>query len=76
MLSKWLDVLAKISQSPDCNCPVCNSLNVHVAFKNVSGEWGYTVIWCEDCKHAGIVSRSKKEKYFHSCDVIPKNLVF
>ena len=71
-----MKTLLKISQSPDCECPDCGAKEVRIAFKAVSGEYGYTVIWCENCNHAAVISRSKNENYFNRCKTIPDNLIF
>lgn len=76
MRTEWMDILLKISKSPDCSCPDCGTKKVRIAFKAISDDFGYTVIWCENCKHAAIVSRSKDENYFNRCETIPDNLIF
>lgn len=57
---KWLKNLESIfnNNTPDA-CPCCGSKNTEYSAQKVQNDYGYCVIWCNDCKSAYNVSRMK-----------------
>ena len=55
---KWINSINQISNknSPG-NCPVCGSDNTDYTAKVVFENYGYMIVWCNDCKHACYISR-------------------
>ncbi len=74
---KWLKNIKNIVQlnSPG-NCPYCDNLNTEYTAVKVNKNWGYAVIWCNDCKRACHLSRFEITDKTVVGKVIPQNLNF
>lgn len=57
---KWIKNLNSLYNDDSLGeCPYCGGTNIKSNFQKVSGEMGYGDIWCDNCKNAFHISRSK-----------------
>lgn len=76
MKIEWLNTVAKISESGTAECPECRDTAVKAVFKPVRGKSGFIVVWCEQCRHAAIVSRAEDNGAIPKSNQIPENLIY
>ncbi len=74
---KWLKNLENIidHNKPE-DCPCCGSLNTEYSAKEVKNNYGFCVIWCNDCKNAYNVSRMKINDNFITDKKFLTDLIF
>lgn len=74
---RWLKNIENIAEkNAPGKCPFCNSLNTDYSAIRIKNEYGYCVIWCNDCKHAFNVSRISITEGMNVGKSIPNNLIF
>ncbi len=75
--TKWLKNLESIFNNNTPNaCPCCGSKNTDYSAKKVQGDYGYCVIWCNDCKSAYNASRVRITDNLKTGNIIPLGLRF
>lgn len=57
-------------------CPFCQGMNTDYTIKKVVKDYGYCVIWCNDCKKAVNLSRVRVESSQIRNRALPDNLSF
>lgn len=73
---EWLKNIENIINTGKVGtCPVCKSENTDYNAKKVVDDWGYMVVWCNDCKHHHVVSRMKVDSSYKTNQNIPENLI-
>lgn len=75
---KWLKNIESIAlNNTPGKCPCCGSFNTEYnAIKLIDNNYGYCVIWCNDCKNAFNVSRMKILQNTITDKKIPNDLKF
>ena len=74
---KWLKCLENIATNNNPGmCPFCSSENTSYNATRITDDYGFLVVWCDDCLKAFSVSRMKIDKNIITDREIPKNLIF
>lgn len=74
---KWLKCIENIAESnTPGKCPYCESENTAYNATKISGNFGYAVIWCNECKNAHIISRLSIDDKIITDKKAPDNLIY
>ncbi len=74
---KWLKNLENIvNDNTPGKCPCCGSDNTDYNAVKVEKDFGYGVVWCNNCKSAYNISRLKITNFMVTNHKIPNNLRF
>lgn len=74
---KWLKCIEHIAKYnvPD-KCPYCKSKRTAYNATKVKDNFGYAVVWCNECKKAHIISRIKIDDNTITYAEVPNDLTF
>jgi hypothetical protein len=81
-VKKWKNNLILLSNEKKVgSCPFCRSLNTDYCFILIDkiDKMGYGVLWCNDCKHGFIISRTgipSGFKYINADEIKNGNLPY
>jgi transcription elongation factor Elf1 len=74
---KWLKNLENIAKNNRAGkCPHCKSEDTEYTATKVNGDFGYGVVWCNNCKRAYIISRMRIDKDTVTDKTAPKGLIY
>ena len=74
---KWLKNIENIAKNNTPGaCPHCGSMKTDYSATEVNNGYGYSVIWCGDCKRALNLSRMKITDTTNKNKKIPTDLIF
>lgn len=75
-MNKWLPNLENFAENRTVgNCPYCNSDNTNYNATKIMDDYGYVVMWCNDCKHSYIISRLKITNDMKTNEHVPIDLI-
>ena len=73
----WLKNIENIAKNNTPGvCTHCGSVKTDYSAIEVSGGYGYAIIWCNECKHAFNLSRIKITDETNKNKKIPNDLIF
>lgn len=74
---KWIQNIEALTTTGTVGaCPYCKSNNTdYNATKITSDNMGYLIIWCNNCKHAYVLSRMKITPELKTNQLVPNDLI-
>lgn len=76
MNKKWLKNLETLAKTGEVGaCPFCDSEDTDFSSTKVSGDYGFTVLWCNSCRRSYVISRIKITGELEMSKPIPDNLL-
>ena len=74
-MNKWLNNLETLAKTGNVgNCPFCGSNNTDYNSTKVSGDYGFAILWCNECMQSYIISRLKITNDMKTDQPIPDSL--
>lgn len=74
---EWLNNIESVLKNKNSGmCPFCKSSNTNYSADKVNDDYGYCVVWCNDCKRALNISIMKISDDMVTNNEIPKDLIF